>query len=178
MALLTAALIAGVLASAAGVAGAVINSKAQEKTNDTNVRLTNETNAANQLIAAQEREFNAAEAEKDRQFQLEMSNTAVQRRAADLEAAGFNPMLAATDAASVTGGAQASATTARNQAASVENTMPGNALQSLASIAQSAAFMAALGSRAQQYNKPYVRNQMNFDASGALKGMSKTIYSR
>lgn len=42
---------------------------------------------------AKEQEFNAMEAQKNRDFQLMMSNTAFQRQAEDLEQAGFNPAL-------------------------------------------------------------------------------------
>lgn len=40
-----------------------------------------------------EQQFNAMEAQKNRDFQLMMSNTAFQRQAYDLEQAGFNPAL-------------------------------------------------------------------------------------
>lgn len=54
-----------------------------------------------QIAAQQQREYNSAEAQKNRDFQMEMSNSAYQRGAADLKKAGYNPAL-------VTGGAGAS----------------------------------------------------------------------
>lgn len=52
------------------------------------------TNAFNAQQGAITREFNAAEAEKNRNYQTEMSNTAYQRSMADMYKAGLNPILA------------------------------------------------------------------------------------
>lgn len=56
------------------------------------------------------RDYNSQEAEKQRSWEENLANSAIQRRQADLKAAGLNPTLAATDGADTPGGTAASTT--------------------------------------------------------------------
>lgn len=142
--LAVAALIAGLAAAGASVAGSAINSAQQRKANQTNLELNSENNMRNIQLAQDELAFNSAEAQKQRDWEQMMSDTAVQRRMADLSAAGVNPMFAVGSPAQMASGATASASTVRTQAGSVDPVMSGDGLSHLASIAQSAAMMMAL----------------------------------
>lgn len=69
---------------------------------------TNNTNNTNRDIARENNAFNASQAQLNRDFQMQMSNTSHQREVEDLKAAGLNPLLSVNSGASSPGGATAS----------------------------------------------------------------------
>lgn len=73
----------------------------------------------NQLALQQQAQaYNSAEADKSRQWQAMMSNSEVQRRMADIKAAGLNPWLALSQ--SMSGGSTPSGSSASSSAGSAD----------------------------------------------------------
>lgn len=70
----------------------------------TGVTATEATNAANTAEAQKDRDYQSSEAQANRQFQMNMSSTAIQRRLADAKKAGVNPLLAIRGEASTPSG--------------------------------------------------------------------------
>lgn len=105
-------------AAAASFGGSLLGYLGQKETNQANLDIANQTNAAS-----------LASAKEQMAFQREMSNTAYQRSTADLKAAGLNPLMALPGGASTPAGASPSL-----QAAQMENPLEGVAANAQAAM--------------------------------------------
>lgn len=114
------ALIGAITSVATSAVSNAYNTSQQQQANDTNIQLTKMANESSLQNVQAQNEFNAAEAQKARDFELMMSNTQYQRSMADLQAAGFNPILAATNGASYNAPASASGSVAAVKQAHVD----------------------------------------------------------
>jgi len=135
-----------VAALAGPAAGALGQYFGQREANETNIRLQDSANATNK-----------EEAQKNRDFQMFMSNTAHQREMYDLRKAGINPLLTAGG-----GGASTPAgATASTSAAKVENELGG----AIASAMEAKRLGLAIDMQKEEIN--------NMKKSGALTDAQK-----
>ena len=119
---------------------------------------TQSANEANVALNQATMDFNAQEAQKNRDYQTEMSNTAYQRAIKDMSVAGLNPMLAYSQG----GASSPSGSTASGSVARVENAI-GNAVNSaVASTGAGVQYMSGV-----QNVRNMMAQEANIDASTA-----------
>lgn len=113
--------------------------------------IQNENNAFNVAQTEMVNAFNAAEAQKQRDWQERMSNTAHQREVADLQAAGLNPILSALNG---NGAAVPTGASASGQKAVADNTLANGIISMMSAMinASSAASVASIYANASMYS--------------------------
>lgn len=114
-------LIGGIIGGLGSIFTNTTNKQNVEDTNRQNAANVAASNAMNLQIAREGTQFNKEEAQRSRDYQERLSNSAYQRTMADMASAGLNPILAyQKGGASTPSGAQGSALTTQMQSAKGE----------------------------------------------------------
>lgn len=116
--------------------------------------------------------FNSAEAQKNRDFQAQMSNTAHQREVADLKAAGLNPILSA-------GSSGASTPVGASSSAQLKNAAPD--FSHLASVFSSVKDLAMIDALTNRYesssNAALARSKLDMQRASYYRSKEKAYKS-
>ena len=146
------------IAAGAQIVGGLIGAHGQQKTNTANAQQVADTN-----------QFNAQQAQAQRDWQERMSNTQYQRAVDDMRAAGLNPALAYQQG----GAGTPSGSTASGQVARLEN--PGAPLGEAASGAIQSAISAYNGVQDAKLKQASAANQQAMAYSNAMEGSLKAL---
>ena len=118
------------LSALGAIASTAINAAENEKNRQFNAEQALLDRQFQSEMLSRNQEYNTAEAQKLRDWQTHMSNTAHQREVSDLEAAGLNPIRAASSGgASTAAGAAASSSGVGGSSASYQGSLPSIAQQ-------------------------------------------------
>ena len=145
------------IAALVGTLGSVVTAGVNAAVNSAGQKAANQ---ANKDLYAQEMAYNSAEAQKNRDFQLYMSNTAHQREVADLKAAGLNPWLSASGNGATINSSPAASSAApsmKNEAVNLNGV--ATALSSIKDIALISALTNKYGGGSKASKSPKVRNE-------------------
>lgn len=130
-------LLGGLISGGLGLIGSMFSSDTAKDNTSANIAMQNQTNVMNAAEAQKNREFQQDQAGTQRMFQESMSNTAYARASADMQRAGLNPamMFGSAGSASSPAGSSPSGSTASFGTARSENR---SALQDLGKVADNA----------------------------------------